>query len=241
MLALKAIKSTKLLLAVISLAAYSVALGWQVAVVFVFGLCCHEYGHVWAMRRCGIPTRGFYLVPFVGGLCSPGRPFEQRLEEAYVALAGPVLGLACLPVAYALALPLTGSPERAAAAVAFLAFLNLFNLLPIVPMDGGRVMRACVSSVSRRAGVALALSGGALAAYIAWSRGIPLLFFVAALAILEGVSEARGRRDIRSLSPARAAGWFLLYFLVLAVAAGALALADALAGHTGLLHALRHA
>jgi fatty acid desaturase len=61
----KVAKGGKLIGIVASLLAYSLTMSWQVAVVFVAGLCFHETGHVWAMRRIGIVPRMRTSVPHV--------------------------------------------------------------------------------------------------------------------------------------------------------------------------------
>jgi putative peptide zinc metalloprotease protein len=238
LLALKLAKSSKLFLALLSLLAWSVMLSWQTAVVFMFGLCFHEYGHVWAMRRCGIPTKGFYLIPFVGGVCAPDRPFELREEEAYVAAMGPVFGLAAAPLCLVLGYFVTGSLGRAVDATSFMVIVNLFNLLPIVPLDGGRILRAVTSSLNRTAGIVLILLGCGLAGYLAWRLPAPILAFIMFIGLLEAWTERNRGGSIAAMSRGRAVAWIGAYLLLCAAAMVLLVIGAAIKGDGSLLHVL---
>ena len=211
-LCIKLAKSTKFLLILASVAAYAFLMSWQASVVLVLSICCHEYGHVWAMRRRGIPTRGFYLIPFLGGICAPSRPFGNRSEEAFIASMGPVFGLAAAPLCFALALLVTGTSPGAARITEVVVFVNLFNLLPIVPMDGGRMLRACVASFSRRAGFLMVLAGLVSAVVIAATFQAWILAWIAVLAVFEIRAERRRGGGIAPLPKPVAFRWIGAYF-----------------------------
>ena len=55
-----------LALAAASVAVYSVMFTVEFALALVAVLMFHEYGHVRAMKKFGIPTKGFYLIPCMG-------------------------------------------------------------------------------------------------------------------------------------------------------------------------------
>jgi Zn-dependent protease len=105
----------------------------------------HELGHALAARRFGVvPQVTLYGL---GGLTSMQCRPLNRSQGILVSLAGPVAGLAFWQLALlALNHPsfLPASPW-VAAALFFLVYINLnwtlFNLLPILPLDGGQVMR----------------------------------------------------------------------------------------------------
>jgi Zn-dependent protease len=124
----------------VSIGAYSLIWGWKFAVGFVLLLLVHELGHVFQLRREGIPASAPVFIPFLGAAIWSKSLGGNALAEARVGLAGPILGslgaAALVPVALA-----TGNDLfRALAFVGF--FLNLFNLVPVVPLDGGRAMAA---------------------------------------------------------------------------------------------------
>lgn len=153
----KSVKMVKAGLAGATVASYSLMFSWEFAVIVIFSLVVHEYGHVWAMRAVGIPTKGFYLIPFVGGAAVPERAFASRLEEHFVAIAGPVFGLAQAALIYALFV-IYQNPFLGAVA-AWIAVLNLFNMIPITPLDGGRIVKCATMSVGPGIGMAVLMTG----------------------------------------------------------------------------------
>ena len=182
---LQSAKATKLGLAGASMASYSWLLSWEFALVILLSLVVHEYGHVRAMRAIGIPTKGFYLIPFFGGAAVPERAFQSRNEEQFVAIAGPVFGFAQAVFFYAL-FEATQHP-LAAALAAWVALLNLINLLPISPLDGGRILKSVTFSMGSRAGnffvgAVLLAASGAMIALKSWALGI--IVFLAFLELL---------------------------------------------------------
>ena len=127
----------------VSIAAYALIWGWKFGAVFVLLLLIHEMGHVFQLRREGVPATAPMFIPFLGAFVAMKQMPKDAAAEARVGLAGPVLGsLGCLiPLALWQA---TGDDFWQAATFIGL-FLNLFNLLPILPLDGGRAMAALSS------------------------------------------------------------------------------------------------
>jgi Zn-dependent protease len=216
----KSVKMVKAGLAGASVVAYSWLFSWEFAVIVIFSLVIHEYGHVWAMRAAGIPTRGFYLIPFVGGAAVPERAFASRLEEHFVAIAGPVFGLAQAVLLYALFLyyqyPLLG------AIAAWIAVLNLFNMIPITPLDGGRIVKCATMSVGSRLGMTV-LMGGIFSATVlmfwlkSWTLALVVLF-----SLFEFMTERRSHRFtpdpyLKRMTPGQTA-WCLGSYVVVVAA-----------------------
>lgn len=179
----KLAKSLKFILAAGTFAGYSFLFTWKFALLIMFGVGIHEMGHVWAMRRCGLKTKGFYFIPFVGGAAVSDEAFKSGKEEIYVALMGPVFGVITILPALILFI-LTDLPIWAAAA-SFLAVINLFNLFPINPLDGGRVIKSLALSVDKHVGVFILLVGFILAILLSYSFGFYLLGFIAIIGMLE--------------------------------------------------------
>lgn len=103
----------------------------------------HEYGHVLGAKFYGINTRSVTMLP-LGGIASLERMPKDSTQELVIALSGPavnfILGIWSLPFAL-LTWGLTDFFLMFAVVNGVLLF---FNLLPIFPMDGGRVLRACL-------------------------------------------------------------------------------------------------
>lgn len=118
---------------------YALAFGWRFGVVLVFLILAHELGHYAAFRAYGLPVRLPVFIPFLGAFTAGAVPDEPE-HGAYIALAGPLVGLVLGAACYGLGMWLDDRFWIACASVG--AFLNLFNMIPIVPFDGGRIVKA---------------------------------------------------------------------------------------------------
>lgn len=218
-IALKLFKSFKVIKVALlgaSVAVYSVLFTVEFALALVAVLMFHEYGHVRAMKKFGIPTKGFYLIPFMGGVAIGDRARTQW-ESLYIAMMGPVYGL-IMTVAFYVAYLITNS-HFCGLVAAVSAFLNLVNLFPILPLDGGQVVKALVFSHRNRIAFIALLVFSALCLYGAWALGFYFLCFF----IVIGVLDIIGSWSIpisADLVPLKTYGiWFsLLWYIGLAVA-----------------------
>lgn len=137
----------------LSVFAYAFVYGWWYAVGFVVLLFVHEMGHFLAAKKRGLNVGAPTFIPFVGAWIQlKDQPMDAE-TEAFVGIAGPMLGSAAAFICYILARDSGSSLMMALAYAGFV--LNLFNLIPLSPLDGGRI----VSVISPRI----------------WFLGIPLL------------------------------------------------------------------
>ncbi|MDO8425029.1 MAG: site-2 protease family protein [bacterium] len=193
---LKGAKTTKFALAAGSFGAYAVLLDWRFAATILLLIGIHESGHVWAMRRMGMATRGFYFVPLLGGAAVPDSAFPSAWAEAYVALMGPIWGLFVSAVTY-IVYRATGEAVFEVAAC-WMAFVNLVNLIPMAPLDGGRVIHAFGQSLGSTGGRILALvTGFAGMAFCAWS-GFWLFAGFGVMGIIEQLGLANRHQQLRA-------------------------------------------
>jgi Zn-dependent protease len=216
----KSVTMVKAGLAGASVVAYSWLFSWEFALIIIFSLVIHEYGHVWAMRAVGIPTKGFYLIPFVGGAAVPERAFASRLEEHFVAIAGPVFGLAQAVFLYGLFVvyehPFMG------AVAAWIAVLNLFNMIPITPLDGGRIVKSATMSVAPGVGMTVLMLGiFAAIALMFWLRSW-VLALVVLVSMFEFMVERRTHRFtpdpyLKRMTPGQT-GWCLASYVAVVAA-----------------------
>jgi putative peptide zinc metalloprotease protein len=194
-LAMKFSKLATLIKAVLlaaSFGAYAVLFSWQFAAMIIVSLFVHENGHIWAMKRIGMRTRGIYFIPFLGAAAVSDRSFPSRGAEVFVAIMGPVWGLALAAVTadiYAM----TGNPLWAAGA-GWIAFINLFNLFPVNPLDGGRIVKSVAFSLGSWLGIAVMLAGFVAALTVSFWFGFGLLVFVILMGGIEFAAEIRTRR-----------------------------------------------
>lgn len=219
-LGLKLFKSAKIfkaLLAMGSLAAYAWLFSFQFAVVLLACLIFHEYGHIRAMKHFGFPTKGIYLIPFVGGLAVMDSRINTRWQAVVIAIMGPTFGLILSCVALLLYY-VTGSVFFAAIA-SFNSLLNLFNLLPVLPLDGGRLLQAITFSMHNIIGLVLCITGAVLGVYLSYTFGLALLGFILIIGMLEIVMEWRFRKQSLLLPLDRYGQIFSSIWYVLTIAA----------------------
>ena len=200
-LALKLLKSAKVikvLFAAGSLAAYSWLFSIEFAIALILCLVFHEYGHIKAMKYFGLKTKGIYLIPFVGGLALSDSKINTRWQDVVISIMGPFFGLV-LSVAALIGYWITDIEILAGIAV-FNALLNLFNLLPVLPLDGGHVLKSIAFSVNSKIGIVACVLGALLGVYISYHFGLALLGFLLAIGSFEIVLEYK-RRHLSDLLP----------------------------------------
>lgn len=144
----------------------AVGVALTLAVLLAASVLAHELGHCVAALRLGLPVRRVRLF-LLGGISELSRPPLRPRDEGLIAAAGPAVSIVIAAVAgglwwllepggllWLLAVELT----IANAAVA------VFNLLPGLPLDGGRVLRAAIWSLTgqRGTGTRAAAAGGVL-------------------------------------------------------------------------------
>ncbi|HUP52460.1 MAG TPA: site-2 protease family protein [Longimicrobiales bacterium] len=129
------------------------SMGLAGTLLFFASLLAHELSHAVVSRSKGIPVEGITLFIF-GGMAWTSREPDTPRDELLIAGVGPVASLTIaalfaivgrLSAAIDLGTPVSGVAN-------YLAFINLalaiFNLMPGFPLDGGRVFRAIVWSVT---------------------------------------------------------------------------------------------
>jgi Zn-dependent protease len=142
------------------------------AVTFVvllgISVLLHELGHCLVALQMGIPVRRLRLF-LLGGLTEIAKSPRRPGQEGWVAAAGPAVSVV---LAVLFGLLLLAAPSGTAVWVLMLecavsnAAVAVFNLLPGVPLDGGRMVRAGVWSLTgrRSIGTWIAVIGGWLVA-----------------------------------------------------------------------------
>jgi Zn-dependent protease len=170
----------------VSLAVYAQWFGWRYAAGFVVLLLCHEMGHYIAAKQRGLDVGLPTFIPFVGAWISLKTQQLQPETQAFVGMAGPLLGSVAAFIVYLVALQYQQPWLLAIAYAGFL--LNLFNLIPVVPLDGGHIV-AVISPRLWIIGIPL------LVALYLW-RPSPLLIIVAIVAAPKVWAAVRGKLPV---------------------------------------------
>ncbi|MBA2577584.1 MAG: hypothetical protein H0V05_13220 [Euzebyaceae bacterium] len=201
----------------------AVLLGWSpgrpvlslvtwVAIVLV-SVLAHELGHGLALRAYGLRPR--ILLYAMGGLTfhgpSPGRPLGPWRQIA-VSLAGPAVGLALGAAVVALRGSVPVSGPLAATVLRDLVWVNVgwgvLNLVPMLPLDGGNVLKSFCDLATGGRGerpariVSLAVAGLALLAALQL-RSLWIAFVVVFLGA-SNLSALRGQRATGAPAPSGA-------------------------------------
>jgi len=172
----------------------------------------HELGHALAARRFGVQTKDIILMP-IGGVARLERMPKRPQEELIVALAGPAVNVVIAAVLLLITVPFIGlsglvnptslSTNLVGKAIAVNLAMIVFNMLPAFPMDGGRVLRAILSSrighlkatrIAAKVGQTMAVLFG-LAGLFVFNN--PMLLFIAGFVYLGAAQEA-GAAEIES-------------------------------------------
>jgi Zn-dependent protease len=82
---------------------YAIVFGWRYAVGIVAMLFVHEMGHYLAARQRGVDVGMPTFIPFVGAWIELKQRPHDAETEAYIGLAGPMLGTVGAIGAYFLA------------------------------------------------------------------------------------------------------------------------------------------
>ena len=147
----------------------------MVLVVLIFlSVLAHELGHAMMARECGVQVLDVTLSPIAGVARIEQAALTPR-DDLFIALAGPAMNLAIFMFLFPWMLlrGVVAGPEALFAAgdqfrdlglstlVSAVAIVNLglmlFNLVPAFPLDGGRVLRAFLSTrMSRRQATVIA-------------------------------------------------------------------------------------
>ncbi|MFA0438451.1 Zn-dependent protease [Vibrio sp. 10N.286.49.C2] len=188
---LKSAKVIKVVLMGASVAAYSWLFSFQFALALIACLVFHEYGHIRAMKYFGMKTKGIYLIPFMGGLALSDERINTRWQDVVISIMGPTFGL-LMSLVSLVAYWITGSDFFAGLA-AFNALLNLFNLLPILPLDGGHILKSISFSMNSLVGLVLCIGGAAFGVYLSYTLNLTLLGLMLLIGSVEIAFEWRAR------------------------------------------------
>jgi Zn-dependent protease len=125
--------------------------GAATAILLFASVLLHELGHSVVALRFKVPVRSITLFIF-GGVAQLGAESPSAKAEFFIAIAGPITSFA-LAMLFTVIQPAVAAVEPLWGLAKYLAYINfalaLFNLIPGFPLDGGRVFRAFIWSVTK--------------------------------------------------------------------------------------------
>lgn len=107
----------------------------------------HELFHLFAALLLGVRTASIMIMPFGMTLRLSGSVIKDPLKESLVALSGPLANAVMIFMGYIARDVYLWAEESLFLYWALNWTIMLLNLLPILPLDGGRVLRAILTHV----------------------------------------------------------------------------------------------
>ena len=129
------------------------------ALLFFAAIIVHELSHAAIARLRGLPVRSITLFA-LGGVAQIGKEAADAKTEFWMGIVGPLtsalIGALCLGIAWTLGWTSAGEPATPVTAMlVWLGYINfglaIFNMVPGFPMDGGRVLRGVIWSITGNA------------------------------------------------------------------------------------------
>lgn len=184
-------KSGKFWMAGASAASYAYIYSWKFAIIIMFQLFVHEYGHIWAMKRCGLKIKGVYFIPFLGAAAVTDDDLAKsgRADELYIAIMGPIWGF--FPSVLCGILAVIYDSQFFMAAASWMCLVNLFNLIPLNPLDGGRIVKSLAFSLSDWTGLLSMFLGMILLFAGCFFAGIGVFAVLGVISMIELLFEFR--------------------------------------------------
>ncbi len=169
----------------LSLAAFSMFLGWVASVMLIVALFVHEFGHLLAYRMIGQPWGRMIFLPFLGAIAIPRLHYSSQAQVVFSALMGPGFSLLLAVMCSLYAQYIDADNTFVILLGVITILLNIFNLLPMEPLDGGIALRSVLNKViGKYARFGLMAIGVAIAGLgFALSQIVLVIFGVIAIAM----------------------------------------------------------
>jgi len=127
---------------VLFIGAFYLIFKWDFTYILVLAgvLLFHEIGHYLAMRSFKYKDLGIFFIPLLGAFASGTKDNISQKQSVIILLSGPLPGVIIGLILYYYGL--RDENEFLIRTSNIFIFLNLFNLLPIMPLDGGRIIKS---------------------------------------------------------------------------------------------------
>lgn len=127
---------------VVFIAAFYLVFKWDFKYVLVLTtvIFIHELGHFAVMKMFKYKDLSIFFIPLLGALASGQKDEISQKQKVIIALSGPLPGVLIGTIMWITSMRF-GNEFLSRCGNIFI-YLNLFNLLPIMPLDGGRIIKS---------------------------------------------------------------------------------------------------
>ena len=166
----------------------------QLAISYVI-TALHEIAHIFVAHRLGVKIRGVEVLPFGITMRLGESGIKKPKDEIRVSLAGPLCNLVVAYLTYGF----YGGQLRDFIICTSLA-IGLFNLLPVLPLDGGRVLRSvlvmrygCIkgSKIAMKVTATLSFFVVVAGAYVLYATGFNFSFLLIGGFLIANITEEK--------------------------------------------------
>ena len=106
--------------------------------IILFSLLWHEAGHLVAAVMCGVKVKSCVITPYGGEIQFENPAVVQASSLLWIALGGPIATIIGIGLAFFM-------PDLLATKLINVQLVLLaVNIVPIIPLDGGRILLACL-------------------------------------------------------------------------------------------------
>jgi Zn-dependent protease len=195
-------RSTPMIMSLLAVAASVMVMGWIAGLLLSAMILIHEIGHWLAMRMNGNRSARIMLIPLFGGVAVQDGQHKSQFSDAFCSLMGAGFSaFVCAGLLFGYHI-VDGGPLHNAIAVgaetaphlewriiliigaAAMGLFNLLQLIPVMPLDGGQILRSVLQSIGvPKVGRILMLLCGFALAWGIWSGGY-LLIILALIGVL---------------------------------------------------------
>lgn len=127
--------------AVVFIAVFYFIFKWELDYILILTgvILIHELGHLLAMKAFNYKDLNMFFIPLLGAAAFGTKKEVTQKQKVLISMAGPLPGIIIGSFIYANGYA-TESEMYMRIGNIFI-YLNLFNLLPIMPLDGGRILK----------------------------------------------------------------------------------------------------
>jgi Zn-dependent protease len=169
---------------------------WTVALLLLLAIGLHEAGHWLTLRLLGYRNLQIMMLPLVGGVTLGEETHHNTVHRILVSLMGPLPGI----LLGTLILGFNGMQGGWLAELGIILLLvNYLNLLPIMPLDGGQLLKTLIPFRRFKLLIAIEWLGAVFLLLLGGLTGSLLIAAMALLPLFGGLTLMKRKRVLDAL------------------------------------------